>query len=56
MGDVICMNVNVARVVQDFEVKGTSQILSGVLPWAIDPDLADRLWLLSEQLTGVRFP
>lgn len=56
MGGVFCMNVDIANVVQDFELNGTSQILSGVLPWAIDPDLADRLWRLSEQMTGVRFP
>ena len=26
-----------------------------VLPWAIDPDLAERLWHLSEKMTGVTF-
>jgi len=24
-----------------------------VRPWAIDPELADRLWRLSERLTGI---
>lgn len=26
---------------------------SGVRPWAVDPDEADRLWMLSERLTGL---
>jgi hypothetical protein len=31
------------------------QMLPGVLPWAIDPQLASRRWELSERLTGVVF-
>jgi len=27
----------------------------GVVSWASDPELAERLWLLSEELTGVKF-
>ncbi len=27
---------------------------SGVHPWAIDPEQAERLWALSEELSGVR--
>ncbi len=30
-------------------------MLSGVLPWAIDPVLAERLWQLSEEMKGVKF-
>jgi len=55
-GGVYCMNVDIALVVPDFSLEGTSQVLTGVLPWAIDPDLAERLWRLSEKLTGVAFP
>ncbi len=29
--------------------------MSGVMPWAIDPDNAERLWHLSEELTDTRF-
>lgn len=50
------MNVDIAPVLRDFSLDGMSQILTGVLPWAIDPDLASRLWRLSEELTAVAFP
>jgi hypothetical protein len=40
-------NHPVARAVPaDYKENG------GVSPWAIDPILADRLWLLSEELTS----
>jgi NAD(P)-dependent dehydrogenase (short-subunit alcohol dehydrogenase family) len=55
-GGVFCMNVDIAPVMTHFSLSGTSQILTGVLPWAINPELATRLWHLSEQLTGVAFP
>jgi NAD(P)-dependent dehydrogenase (short-subunit alcohol dehydrogenase family) len=55
-GGVFCMNVDIAPILPEFSLHGTSQILTGVLPWAIDPDLATRLWRLSEALTGVTFP
>ena len=54
-GGVYCMNVDIAPVAQEFSLKGVSQILTGVLPWAIDPELAERLWHLSEEMTGVKF-
>ncbi|HEV2986159.1 MAG TPA: oxidoreductase [Vicinamibacterales bacterium] len=54
-GGVFCLDVDVAEVVRDFSLQGTGQMLSGVLPWAIDPDLAERLWRLSEEMTGVTF-
>jgi len=50
------MNVDIAPVLEDFSLEGTSQIVTGVLPWAIDPTLANRLWRLSAELTGVAFP
>jgi NAD(P)-dependent dehydrogenase (short-subunit alcohol dehydrogenase family) len=51
MGGVYCADVDIAEA-----VPGDSQNLAGVTPWAIDPDLAERLWPLSEKLTGVKFP
>jgi NAD(P)-dependent dehydrogenase (short-subunit alcohol dehydrogenase family) len=50
MGGVYCENLNIARAVPADQKKGP-----GVWPWAIDPDLAERLWQLSENLTGVKF-
>jgi hypothetical protein len=29
-------------------------MLDGVIPWAVDPDSAERLWKLSEEMTGVK--
>lgn len=54
-GGVYCMDVDIAPVVTDFNLQGLDQEPGGVLPWAIDPDLAERLWTLSEQMTGVKF-
>lgn len=48
-GGVYCLDVNIARAVP------TVQDMPGVLPWAIDSDSAQRLWELSEKLTGVKF-
>jgi len=52
---VFCIDGDIAEVVRDFSLEGMGQILSGVLPWAIDPEVAARLWRLSEEMTGVRF-
>ncbi len=30
--------------------------MRGVRPYALDPDAAERLWTMSEQATGIRFP
>ncbi|WP_145047779.1 oxidoreductase [Paenibacillus xylanexedens] len=49
MGGVYCLDADIARAVS------TPEEMPGVLPWAIDPEAADRLWKLSEQLTGVKF-
>jgi NAD(P)-dependent dehydrogenase (short-subunit alcohol dehydrogenase family) len=54
-GGVFCMDVDIAPVVESFTLEGHGQTLAGVLPWAIDPELARRLWQLSERLTGVTF-
>jgi NAD(P)-dependent dehydrogenase (short-subunit alcohol dehydrogenase family) len=48
MGGVYCEDVDIADAVPaDFPEE------RGVRPWAIDPDLAERLWKLSEEWTGV---
>jgi NAD(P)-dependent dehydrogenase (short-subunit alcohol dehydrogenase family) len=47
MGGVYCQDCDIAIVVSADSTE------MGVVPWAIDPELADRLWHLSERLTGV---
>jgi NAD(P)-dependent dehydrogenase (short-subunit alcohol dehydrogenase family) len=54
-GGVYCMDVDIAEIISDFSPQVPGQQPTGVLPWAIDPDLAERLWLLSERMTGVKF-
>lgn len=49
------MDADIAGAISDFELQGLDQEITGVLPWAIDPDLAERLWHLSEKMTGVKF-
>ena len=48
MGGVYCENCDIAQA-----VPADHKPLDGVLPWAIDEAAAERLWTLSEQLTGV---
>jgi NAD(P)-dependent dehydrogenase (short-subunit alcohol dehydrogenase family) len=48
MGGVYCENCDIAVA-----VAADAKTLLGVRPWAIDPNFADRLWSLSEALTGV---
>lgn len=50
-GGVYCEDVDVASRVAD-----DATTLSGVRERAIDPAAAERLWTLSERLTGVTFP
>ncbi|MGA9292742.1 MAG: SDR family NAD(P)-dependent oxidoreductase, partial [Ignavibacteriaceae bacterium] len=54
-GGVYCMDCNIAAVISNFHLEGTGQMLTGVLPWAIDPDSAEHLWQLSEVMTGIKF-
>ena len=55
-GGVYCMNVDIANVIQESSLTGElGQVMSGVHPWAIDPELAEHLWKLSEDFTGVTF-
>jgi NAD(P)-dependent dehydrogenase (short-subunit alcohol dehydrogenase family) len=50
MGGVYCEDCDVAE-----PVPADSTRLGGVRPWAMDPDLAERLWAKSEEWTGARF-
>ncbi|MBI1252683.1 MAG: SDR family NAD(P)-dependent oxidoreductase [Alphaproteobacteria bacterium] len=51
MGGVYCEDCDVAEAVAADDARW-----SGVRPWAIDPAIADQLWAISEQMTGVRYP
>lgn len=53
LGGVYCENVDIANIV---EANEAAEIPDGVCNWAIDPMLAERLWQLSEQLVGIKFP
>jgi NAD(P)-dependent dehydrogenase (short-subunit alcohol dehydrogenase family) len=50
LGGVYCENCDIADA-----VPAGSDAPYGVRPWATDPDLAARLWRLSERLTGAAF-
>jgi len=50
MGGVYCQDVEIAEVRQPDSASN-----GGVSPWAIDPKAAERLWILSEELTGMKF-
>ena len=47
LGGVYCENCDIAVAVPADSTEGL-----GVRPWATDPEFADRLWSLSERLTG----
>jgi NAD(P)-dependent dehydrogenase (short-subunit alcohol dehydrogenase family) len=49
-GGVYCEDCDIAALVPP-----DHKAMTGVRPWAVDPDLADRLWTLSEKMTGVSF-
>ncbi len=53
MGGVYCENSDIAPIMSDQDQHGL--IPFGVMPFAVDPEAADRLWSLSEQLLGRRF-
>jgi NAD(P)-dependent dehydrogenase (short-subunit alcohol dehydrogenase family) len=50
-GGVYCENCDISPATS---ADSTEQL--GVRPWAMDPVAADKLWTLSETLTGVSFP
>jgi NAD(P)-dependent dehydrogenase (short-subunit alcohol dehydrogenase family) len=49
MGGVYCEDVNIA------EIAPTPDSITGVQPWAVNPAAAERLWEISENLTGISF-
>jgi NAD(P)-dependent dehydrogenase (short-subunit alcohol dehydrogenase family) len=49
-GGVYCEDCDIA-----LPVAADDKGFSGVRPWAVDPLLADKLWTLSERMTGVAF-
>ncbi len=61
MGGVYCENGDISPVTTEEQARRNNDILDrtaskafGVLPYAIDPLAAERLWVLSEQLTGLK--
>ncbi|HEY4068295.1 MAG TPA: oxidoreductase, partial [Burkholderiaceae bacterium] len=50
LGGVYCDDCDIAPLVQPEDPRQ-----DGVRPWACDPAAAERLWALSESLTGVAF-
>jgi NAD(P)-dependent dehydrogenase (short-subunit alcohol dehydrogenase family) len=54
-GGVYCEDCDIAELVDDADATpaGSSTLASGVRSWAVDPLAAERLWTLSEQMTGV---
>jgi hypothetical protein len=57
-GGLYCENTEVAivdRTTNDFKELNSLVLPGGVMPYAIDPVNATRLWDISEQLTGVKF-
>jgi len=55
IGGVYRKDADIAPVRSTFSLQGWAQQLAGMLPWAIDPDLAERLWDASEKFTGIEF-
>ena len=51
MGGVYCADCDISPLVPD-----SSEQTNGVRRWAVDPSMAERLWQLSEQLCGVKWP
>lgn len=50
MGGVYCEDCDIAK-----GLEADSTEILGVMPWAYDPEAAEKLWELSERLTGVHF-
>ncbi len=51
MGGVYCENCDIAPIIKDDNKEPTQ--LRGVMPYAIDPEQANRLWNMSEKLIGL---
>ncbi len=55
LGGAYCEDCDIAVLTaeDDATAPGSASMASGVRPWAVDPAVADHLWALSEQMTGV---
>ena len=51
MGGVYCEDVDIAE-----PVEASTTPTPGARPWILDGGLAERLWAVTEDLTGVRLP
>jgi NAD(P)-dependent dehydrogenase (short-subunit alcohol dehydrogenase family) len=51
MGGVYCENADIAH-----ETPADSEDVTGVRPWATDPQAAEKLWALSEGWSGLKLP
>jgi hypothetical protein len=51
MGGVYCEDVDIAAPVEP-----STTPTPGARPWILDRELAERLWAVTEDLTGVRLP
>jgi len=49
-GGVYCEDCGIASVID------TPGVSEGVMSWAVDPEAAEKLWTLSEQWSGQKFP
>jgi hypothetical protein len=58
IGGVYCENADIAELDGGDIPKDYSEpsSLRGVQPYSIDADNARRLWILSEEMTGISFP
>ncbi len=58
LGGLYCENTEVANIdntTNELKELNSLDLPGGVMPYAIDPDNASRLWDISEQLTGIKF-
>ena len=51
MGGVYCEDVDIAPAVE-----ASTTATPGARPWILDRELAERLWAVTEDLTGIRLP
>jgi hypothetical protein len=56
MGGVYCQDCDIAPLVsEELAANQFGSLPLGVMPHAVDPQAADRLWSLSEQLTSTLY-
>jgi NAD(P)-dependent dehydrogenase (short-subunit alcohol dehydrogenase family) len=57
LGGVYCEDNDIAAIYRpDTDSSAAPRPMTGVMPYAVDEAAADRLWALSEQLTGLTYP